>query len=81
MLSAWPCRSSSSETPLPASATTPNTTITAGLTGDGAASRRAASTMMNTAMPNSTSALTVAARISARAYPKVRRSVAGRAAT
>src|SRR6516162_6482954 len=80
-LSAWPCRSSSSETPLPASAITPKITITVGLTSGGEASRRAASTMINTAMPNSTSAFTVAARISARAYPKVRRSVAGRAAT
>ena len=42
---------------------------------------RPASIRMNTAMPSSSSALTVAARISARAYPNVHRSEAGRAAT
>ncbi len=80
-LSACPCRSNSSDAPFPASATTPKTIISPGSTAVGTASLRAASTMMNTAMPSSSSALTVAARISARAYPNVHRSVAGRAAT
>jgi hypothetical protein len=35
---------------------------------------------MNAAMPNSSTAFTIAARISARALPKVRRAVAGLAA-
>src|SRR5215472_6642202 len=81
MLSACPCRSRNRDTPLPASATTPKTIMSPGVTSGGAANRRMASTPMNTAMPSSSSALTVAARISARAYPYVARSVAGLVAT
>jgi hypothetical protein len=49
-------------------------------TEGGDISRRIASTMMYAARPNSTTALAMAARISARAYPNVRRAVGGRAA-
>ncbi len=66
-LSAWAWRSRISDAPLPASAMQPKTAITPVFTGGGAASRRAASTRMNVAMPSSSSALAVAARISARA--------------
>ena len=66
-LCACPRRSSSSDTPFPASATTPKTIIRPEPTGGGAASRWTASTMMNAARPSSSRALTVAARISARA--------------
>ena len=65
------------EAPFPASAMQPKTAISPAPTGCGTASRRIASTRMNAAMPNSSRALAVAARISSRAYPKVRRSVAG----
>ena len=66
-LSAWAWRSRSREAPFPASAMQPKTAISPVLTGCGTASRRTASTMMNVAMPNSSSALAVAARISSRA--------------
>ena len=66
-LSACAWRSSTSDTPLPASAITPKNAISPVLTGCGVASRCAASIRMNVAMPSSSSAFAVAARISSRA--------------
>jgi hypothetical protein len=67
MLSFWAWRSRISDAPLLASAMQPKITMIPVFTGGGSASRRAASTRMNVAMPSSSSALAVAARISARA--------------
>jgi hypothetical protein len=66
-LSACPCRSSNSDTAFPASATAPKAIIRPGSIAGGLASLRAPSIKMNTAMPNNSRALTIAARISARA--------------
>jgi len=66
-LSACPRRSSSSDTALAHNAITPNTMSSPELTPTGDISRRIASTRMNAAIPSSSTALAIAARISARA--------------
>ncbi len=64
-LSAWPWRSSMRLTALAASAITPKITSSGDSIDGGATSLLIASTMMKADMANRTTALTIAARISA----------------